>query len=647
MNTNTSAIKKLHAWFAALPKSRIPMIVIVIMMIRIIWSPVDQYRRGWINLDRFYGDSVLYFSWVHSLVEDGDIQFKDDYQELDPTLTVNMQRPLPTGYTDNMFPPGAAILWSPFYLAAKAYAGIAGIEDRTEELNLLLMSANLGTAVAGAFFLLLIYLISRRFINRWLALLVAVTTYHATPFAHYIEYQRLFAHCAGAFAVSLFIWLLLRRKHDERSLGYWALLGVVFGLNVMIRLQTGIIAVWLVFEQLPVLIMAIRKRTRLPALLIRYGAFIGSALLSMVPLFLAFWTLYGIGGNPLDHGANTFWLDKPHIFEVLFSSRHGLISWHPVLLISIIGLGFLLRKETRETGIKAAVLFLAVLWVNASIGDWFAGASFGARRFIGFSALFALGFSGLLRQKSLVLKSIVIALMITGLFWNMALREQLDNSDYADATAEMVNPLNPDREVHVNTWGQPLISPWMDAAALPLGIPATHLDWILAYQLDRRQHNLGRTLLPETPSFQHGFSTPYRDDLGTFRRLDGTGVLYATIGDNNPPPYQLTIDGAFASDWLPEHLRPCLLIYVNDQPAAFVTAHRRRLLERWRYLFPQTERSQWRHGLNTITIRSAVIDADQQVFQPMLEDFFADPQTYSLRFNDGDYKLKIRRITFR
>jgi hypothetical protein len=83
-------------------------------------------------------------------------------------------------------------------------------------------------------------------------------------------------------------------------------------------------------------------------------------------------------------------LGSPRIEAVLFSSRHGLLSWAPVLWLAVAGLPRFLRREPALGGALLVSTLLA-LYVNASVFDWWAGASFGSRRFDGTLPFFALG----------------------------------------------------------------------------------------------------------------------------------------------------------------------------------------------------------------------------------------------------------------
>jgi hypothetical protein len=76
---------------------------------------------------------------------------------------------------------------------------------------------------------------------------------------------------------------------------------------------------------------------------------------------------------------------------VLFSDRHGLFTWAPLLLAATIGLVPILQR--RGPGLPMLIVVLTSWYINAAAADWWAGEAFGARRFLSLFPLFVLGLS--------------------------------------------------------------------------------------------------------------------------------------------------------------------------------------------------------------------------------------------------------------
>ena len=87
------------------------------------------------------------------------------------------------------------------------------------------------------------------------------------------------------------------------------------------------------------------------------------------------------------------WTD-PHWLDVLFSTRNGLFTWTPAALLGVVGLLLLLRRAPGWAVVALAAVVMQVA-VNGLLLDWWAGAAFGARRFVGGAVFLALGYGWL------------------------------------------------------------------------------------------------------------------------------------------------------------------------------------------------------------------------------------------------------------
>jgi hypothetical protein len=86
---------------------------------------------------------------------------------------------------------------------------------------------------------------------------------------------------------------------------------------------------------------------------------------------------------------------SPHFLEVLFSDKHGLISWTPVCGLALAGLWPLYRKN-RILGAACLAAFGVSLYANAVVLEWWAGEAYGLRRFVSCFPIFALGAAALI-----------------------------------------------------------------------------------------------------------------------------------------------------------------------------------------------------------------------------------------------------------
>jgi hypothetical protein len=116
-----------------------------------------------------------------------------------------------------------------------------------------------------------------------------------------------------------------------------------------------------------------------------------------------------------------------HVMDLLFASRHGLLVWTPLYVPAVLGLLFWFRREARLAALFLLGLALTVV-MNGAMEDWWGSDSFGQRRMLGLTAIFALGLGealAWLRRRPLVTVAAVLAGLI---FWNLQF-EYIFNSE--------------------------------------------------------------------------------------------------------------------------------------------------------------------------------------------------------------------------
>jgi hypothetical protein len=81
---------------------------------------------------------------------------------------------------------------------------------------------------------------------------------------------------------------------------------------------------------------------------------------------------------------------SPHPIAVLFSDNHGLFTWAPLLILALVGLAALLRRD-RQAALPVVTVLVLSWYASAAVSDWWAGEAFGARRFLSLFPLFVAG----------------------------------------------------------------------------------------------------------------------------------------------------------------------------------------------------------------------------------------------------------------
>ncbi|HEV2523229.1 MAG TPA: hypothetical protein VGT24_12675 [Candidatus Acidoferrales bacterium] len=361
------------------------------------------------------GDGVGYYAYLRSALIDHDLRFENDYLAGNPSFVlprVDAQgRILPqyytrTGYIENHFTVGPAILWAPVMIAVHAAVLIAdhfGAHVPADGLSRpYLIAMALTTAIYGFLSLFLAFQIARKYIDPQWAFLATVGIWMATSLPVYMYFNPSWSHAHSAFAVSLFLWYWDRTRL-RRTAGKWVILGLMAGLMGNVYYPNVIL---LIFPGLEILYLLRAERAgsaspRMPVWKIaKDGVLFGTTLIvSLLPTFLTRQIIYG---SPFETGyprISTWNWGSPALFQVLFSSDHGLFIWTPILLLAVAGL-FLFRKSSNLLGAGMLLVFLSFYYFIASYPDWDGISSYGNRFFVSLTPIFVLGLAALLKALS-------------------------------------------------------------------------------------------------------------------------------------------------------------------------------------------------------------------------------------------------------
>ena len=337
-------------------------------------------------------DGLRYFATLRSLVFDRDVDMTNDYRLLGVTVEDRTPRGLPA----NPFPIGPALLWLSFYLVACVLArGLAAVGvpivpngvGFLYEAPVCLASA---FAAAVAFLLLRPVLTRRRGIAESDATLACLGLAWATPAVYYAVAEPSMSHALSLFSNALFLGAWLGRE-DAFGAGRAVRIGAAAALCALVRWQDAVV---LAAPLVELATAVARKRLPSGSAAGAAGLLLATFAVGILPQ-LVFWrALYG-SWIVLPQGAG-FFAGHEHAIETLLSLRHGLLLWHPILVLPLVGL-FAAPAEERGLAVAIALVFALTLWTNASVERWWADDAFGGRRFVGvipwlaFPAAWALG----------------------------------------------------------------------------------------------------------------------------------------------------------------------------------------------------------------------------------------------------------------
>jgi hypothetical protein len=415
---------------------------------------------------RLRGDGLWYYSFAHSLAFDLDIDLANQYRALGIDAQRGSQPVRETGLPRFTYPVGAPILWVPYVWLGHGGAALRnayGLSTRYDGFSDPYFHAvALGNLLYGFLGLLVLHRLVSRWFPPWISFLAAAGVACGSFLAFYLTYHAIYTHALTFLLIALFVdrWV----RGDESPLAH-ACSGLLLGAATLVRWQNA------VFGILPAIALLARVRRREMSFLASFG---GAFLLAILPQLLSFKTIFGrfYIGVPL--GADYVRWNDPFLTEILFSSRHGLFSWSPVLLVAALGLFGFVRANPRK-GIPLALVLLLVWYVNATVADWWGGGSFGARRFDSALPILALGLgtaiafaSDLARKYPRALVALAVAGAISA---NVLLMEQYRKGRI---------PVDDTMSWQAAAEGG--LEDWFDGFGYPFSFP---LNWFFALRYDR------------------------------------------------------------------------------------------------------------------------------------------------------------------
>jgi len=380
-------------------------------------------------------DEIEYFSYLHSIVFDRDLEFGNEYEYFyarDPQglagfkATFLDRREPKTLRHINFGPIGSALLWSPFYLLTHGGVRLAqwlGMRVAADGLSRPYeASACYASALYGLLGLLLIHDTLRRWggFDASTATHSVVALWLGSPVVYYMTIAPVFSHACSLFVVALLLWLWLRtRAAADASVWRWCLVGAAGGLAGLVREQD---IFFLLLPGLDLLVSAWRER-RMAPLLTRGGALSIGAIAAFLPQLLAYHAINGSFGPSTLVRQKMNWA-SPHFFEVLCDPGHGLFIWTPLLVVAVFGLVAAAWRRRRLVPTLLCFGFLSQAWIGGCVESWTQAGAFGSRRFVGTTLIFAWGLAFALAAVARRRRLLVTAIVAVAVWWNLSLMVQ-------------------------------------------------------------------------------------------------------------------------------------------------------------------------------------------------------------------------------
>jgi len=388
-----------------------------------------------------HGDGVGYYAYVRALLIEGNLDFEKDWQHgnesfvmgrLDASGHVLSHQYTATGHLENLWSIGPSLLWAPFLVVT--HLGVLAADrlgahvpaDGFSAPYLITMAVT--TAVYGFLGLWISFCLARKYFDERWSFLATLGIWWGSSLPVYMYFNPSWSHAHSAFAVALFLWYW-HRTRGARTIAQWVLLGLLSGLMVNVYYPNGILlsiplleAVEGYYERLRAESPDIKELVRLFAAHVVYVLVFACALLpTLVSRQVIFGSAVSTGYMP----AQTWFWSSPKFWDVLFSADHGVLSWTPILILSLLGLAFFRRADRPFA--RYLIVATVAFWILISFyPDWDGLSSFGNRFFVSLTTVFILGLSAFFDRLARAWnerRAVIVASAATAIFvvWNAGL----------------------------------------------------------------------------------------------------------------------------------------------------------------------------------------------------------------------------------
>lgn len=324
----------------------------------------------------------------------GSLLDKSDYSPgLDPLFHTGSRDPV-TGHVPFFASIGSPILWSPGYFLAHSLVrlgNVVGLNHRNDGYGgIYYLAIALTTLCCGMIGLVLIYRLAREVVPAREAFCALIGIVGASPLLYYLYLAPTYPHAITMLSTGAFFLYWWRNRGASDS-GTWFRWGLLAGLLFLVRTNDAVVVV-------PALVLEAVKFIR------RESSAKGSppigGIVARLMLALAGFTLLAsvqllswqyFHARPLVRyplSALGFWYEG--LWGTFVSTKHGLLIWHPITALALIGILRLFARSKELAGVCIATLAVVVV-SNCTIHDWWGGAAFGMRRLLSATPVFVIG----------------------------------------------------------------------------------------------------------------------------------------------------------------------------------------------------------------------------------------------------------------
>lgn len=332
-----------------------------------------------------YGDGIYYWSYTRSIWKDHDLDLRNEINHHYSAKTNNiLEKDNYSGKSvESWFPIGVSLSWLPAFVVADNIANSLHSLNKSFPNNgysnlyqITVGLFNIGFVTTG---IVILYFFIKSFFSPLLSLVSIVTWLFASNLLFYSSIDVLNSHPL-TFLLSMAFIYLWNKSFKSRTLKQWIYLGIILGILSIVRTQELLFGLFLIVD-------LIRMRNKWKVVIIPF-------LISVI-IAIGIYTTQMILWNSMYHSffispylKAGFSAKLPHIIDVLWSDKNGLLRWTPIFLFGFIGLMLMKKKDMWQYSLFFIITqFLMISsWVGMNYGG-----SYGMRLMLSSSFAFSFG----------------------------------------------------------------------------------------------------------------------------------------------------------------------------------------------------------------------------------------------------------------
>jgi hypothetical protein len=305
---------------------------------------------------------------------------------------------------------GTALLESPFFLIVHALAEPLGYkaDGFSKIYSYGLFFSGIVYCCLGLF---LLSLFLKHHFSPSLSTVTVLLLFCSTNLFYYSIDSPGMSHVYSFFLMTAFMYSVQRLLCSEKKIWLIALV-LSFCLAVLTRPTNAIIILFPIFYENGAFLRRIKLFLQ-HKISILFAVLLG--LLCFVPQLIYFKQQYNTTFFAYGDEGFSNW-KHPYLLETWFSTNNGLFMYAPVLLLSVIGMIFMIRAKDRM-GYYLLFTFLLISLIFASWWNWWFGCALGARSFVEFYPLLCIPIARAIqvalqnKKRSVVLMVFVVCCM--------------------------------------------------------------------------------------------------------------------------------------------------------------------------------------------------------------------------------------------